>query len=92
MVDVEKIIENGKSMGLMPRRQSVSVSGHGKSWQTISAEQVVVGDVWQDHGLVRSIEDAYDSIHLQIRAGDDGKISPTVMAKSTLVRVFGKSR
>lgn len=88
MADVEKIIENGRSMGLMPRRHSISIGSHNKEWQNVRADEVKPGDIVAEHGLVDTNDDAGDGIHVQIRAGVDGVDKPVVLPRAHMVRVF----
>lgn len=93
MIEVERIIENGKSMGLMPQRQSISVGAtSNKIWQTLPAHKVRHGDIWVDHGLVDTVDEAGDGIHVQIRAGEAGHVKPEVMPRTTVVKIFGPVR
>lgn len=76
-------------MGLVPKnRSTVFLTDRKKEWRDMTAAEMKPGDIWVGHGLVDTVEDCYDGMSVQIRAGDDGKIAPTIIAKTTEVRVF----
>jgi len=89
VVDVQAIIDRGREMGLVPKsRDSVRLDRHRKEWRDMTAGDIKPGDIWVGHGLVDTVDDCGDGMNVQIRAGDDGKIAPLVIAKTTPVRVF----
>ncbi len=68
------------------QRDSIDMGRHGRSWQTVSAEDLRVGDIIRSRGLVESIEDRseVDEIDVKLIMGDyiTYKVTDQVMAFS----------
>ena len=76
-------------MGLTPKyRGNVTLTGHGKRWQDLKAEDVQAGDIIPGMGEVKEKDDCYDGINVQIRAGVDGDTKPHIVPKDRELKVF----
>lgn len=94
MLDQHAVEARGRDMGLKPRRQSVTLSGHGRRWLDVQAGDLLVGDLIAGLGVVHTVKLKEPrrgvggmKVMVEVEAGEGNKIEYDSM---TSVRAFVK--
>lgn len=54
------------------KKDSISLAAHGKEWQTLAHDQIELGDIVRDHGLVieREWDTRWGVVKLKFQSGE----------------------